>query len=726
MKKNNMGNNSTDSTNKAKCIKEQKVTKTAETKFPRLKKGKKQRIGNIQTRLICSFLVPIGLIILLGSTAYTISSNAITDRFTTSTINLIESTGSYYDVITKNVRNKAVEISTDNEINSYYNGNYSEDTEVVLKQGVDYLTEDEVYSKISSKITTLVLMDEYIENVMIFTNYGYPISTISSFKEQVPYEAFMKTEEASLISKDTWVGEHSFVDSQLGMDTTKYSISYIKQFVNNSNKKSGFIILDVSVKAITDVLTAMDLPNDSQIAFITAEGREITRTGNSSANIFFGTDYYKQAVNQEEGTWNTDVKLHGEMNLFISSKIGNTGAMIAALVPYSSITSQANNIKYVTIIIIVFATVIAGLIGIVVAAGISSNIKMMIGVLKKAADGDFTIQVTTKRKDEFYVLTESVNHMIYNVKELIAKASNVSENVISSSENVTQNSELLLTASKDITVAINEIQEGIAQQAADAQLCLQQTDYLANQIHVVYDNSVAIEKIAVNTKKIVTDGITEIDQLNEATKANIEISNETIINIEELATESKAITEIIAVINEIAEQTNLLSLNASIEAARAGSAGRGFSVVADEIRKLAVKSVNSASDIEQIINSIGRKTQLAVDTVMKTSTISKKTEDRLANVIQLFNNINVIVDDLTDNLRNIAEGINDIDKAKNDTLNAIESISAVAEETSAASEEVDATAQQQLEAVTRLNEAAKVMNQDSSDLKTTINIFKIN
>ncbi|HWT75533.1 MAG TPA: methyl-accepting chemotaxis protein, partial [Mobilitalea sp.] len=182
---------------------------------------------------------------------------------------------------------------------------------------------------------------------------------------------------------------------------------------------------------------------------------------------------------------------------------------------------------------------------------------------------------------------------------------------------------------------------------------------------------------------------------------------------------------IIAVINDIAEQTNLLSLNASIEAARAGDAGRGFSVVADEIRKLSIKSVNSASEIEKIINNINKKTHFTVETVKQASVISKTTETRLMNVVQLFNNINIHVDDLANKMSKIADGINDIDKSKNDTLRAIESISAVAEQTSAASQEVDATAGQQLDAVTKLNEASKSLNNDAYDLKEAIQMFKI-
>ena len=115
-----------------------------------------------------------------------------------------------------------------------------------------------------------------------------------------------------------------------------------------------------------------------------------------------------------------------------------------------------------------------------------------------------------------------------------------------------------------------------------------------------------------------------------------------------------------------------------------------------------------------------------VKTVKQAETISKSTETSLNNVVQLFKNINIHVDDLAGRLENISDGIGEINRSKSDTLNSIENISAVAEETSAASEEVDATAQQQLEVVTMLNAAVKALDQDAIDLEKTIEIFKTN
>ncbi|HHX11643.1 MAG TPA: methyl-accepting chemotaxis protein [Clostridiales bacterium] len=675
--------------------------------------------NSIKVKLMISFLIPVLFIVILGLAAYSSASKSIVNTFTDSTINVISSTANYYDIIMQTTEDKATQLSVDANTWNYYSRMYQGET----------VEEAEVFKSIRSSITSLTSSDKLLKNIVIFTDYGQPVTSTGRFTDKSPYESFSATEEASYInnSKDNmvWTGYHTYLDEELGILTKDYAISVSKKYLNKSAVHIGYLQMDISMSAVTNSLASLQLPKGSVVAFISGDGREITAFGDVEEAIFVNQSFYEEAKASEELGNNNTVDYNGEEHKFIYNNISDTGAMVAALVPSSALTSQANSIKILTAVIVVVAALIAGFIGIIVSAGIGKAISDIIYVLKKASDGDLTVTVKTRRKDEFNVLSNSINDMIINMKELISKSANVATTVISSSENVQQNSELLLTASKDISIAISEIQEGITQQAHDTEQSLRLTDDLANQINLVNDHTYQITKIANDTKTVVNNGFDEVEELNIATKSNIDITNKTIKDIEDLEGESKAITEIIGVINDIASQTNLLSLNASIEAARAGDAGRGFSVVAEEIRKLSEKSVLAASEIEQIISNITKKTQATAITVKQTEGISKTQERRLAQVVKLFNNINGHVDELAEKMNEISATMTVMNEAKNDTLNAIESISAVSEETSAASEEVDATAQQQLEAVTRLNEAAISLKNDSSELAKAIRLFKI-
>jgi methyl-accepting chemotaxis protein len=342
-----------------------------------------------------------------------------------------------------------------------------------------------------------------------------------------------------------------------------------------------------------------------------------------------------------------------------------------------------------------------------------------------AANGDLTVQIKTKRKDEFLILSDSINNMILNMRQLIVKAASVGSAVANSSLYVSNTSEQLLDATRNITTALDEIQSGIIQQAEDSEECLAQSNQLSDKIHIVHDNTGEIEEKATKTKSIVQNGIRTIDELNKKTKATSEITKITIHNIGELEIESASIGQIVGVISDIADQTKLLSLNASIEAARAGEAGRGFSVVSDEIKKLAEKSVQAAKEIGYIVERIQNKTEETVTTVKKSEDIIKSQETVLKDVIFAFQNINLHVEGLAGNIESILHGVNDIEQSKVSTLNAITNISAVSQETAAAAEEMDATANQQLTAVEKLNEAAITLGDDAKQLVTAISVFRL-
>jgi methyl-accepting chemotaxis protein len=393
--------------------------------------------------------------------------------------------------------------------------------------------------------------------------------------------------------------------------------------------------------------------------------------------------------------------------------------------PKSTITNQANDIKNVTIIVVIIACFAAVLIAAWLSTGIDKTIKGIIGKLKLAAKGDLTVQFDSKRKDEFHILIDEIQITFGKMKDLIQQVKVLSGEVSDSAANVTKTSELFLKSSEDISTAMTEIEQGINQQAKDAEECLVQMDSLSQRIEIVSENTKEIGQVADITKKSVKEGTVISEELNQQTKSTIEITTDIIKDIEKLSEKSSSINKIINVINDIANQTNLLSLNASIEAARAGEHGKGFAVVASEIRTLAEQSKMSVNDIKKIIGSIQEDTTTAVETARKAEKVLALQENAVKNTTDSYTNINDSVEKLVVFLSYITDNVANIEEARISTLGAIENISAVLEEIAASSNNVNQTATNQVASVESLNSSAVKLNTNADNLVSEVQKFTV-
>jgi methyl-accepting chemotaxis protein len=185
------------------------------------------------------------------------------------------------------------------------------------------------------------------------------------------------------------------------------------------------------------------------------------------------------------------------------------------------------------------------------------------------------------------------------------------------------------------------------------------------------------------------------------------------------------VNAIIGTIHAIAGQTNLLSLNASIEAARAGEAGRGFAVVAEEIRKLADQSKEAALQISDIIEEIIEQTGETVGNAKKAEEIVATQGSTLDSTVHVFSQINEHVEQLSENLKQIIAQIQEMKHTKEDTLNAVSSISSTMQQTAAATEELEAVTMNQMSSVEALHDAANRLNDTVINLEETMNVFRI-
>ncbi|WP_339719571.1 methyl-accepting chemotaxis protein [Marinomonas primoryensis] len=248
-------------------------------------------------------------------------------------------------------------------------------------------------------------------------------------------------------------------------------------------------------------------------------------------------------------------------------------------------------------------SIAAALLMITIGRSVNSTLHNIITDLNKVKQGDMSSKalVNKKRNDEFDQLSQSLNEMtngLGNVlKDVVSTTSHVSTmstdlnstilSITNSNHLVNQRTHSLASATDDISSRLNELSST--------------TNTLRSHSNETYQSA----KSGADTIKMVLNSITD----------TVNIVNITSQQLNELGRLSKNIDNVIAMINDLASQTNLLALNAAIEAARAGEAGRGFSVVADEVRALAEKTVDATSKITDIVNTIQHSTQTAITTM---------------------------------------------------------------------------------------------------------------
>lgn len=339
--------------------------------------------------------------------------------------------------------------------------------------------------------------------------------------------------------------------------------------------------------------------------------------------------------------------------------------------------------------------------------------------------GDFSHMIEPKSYGILSHMASVVNLVISDVRTLIESFFNLSLSITQASKKVTITSENASSAIEEISKTIDEIAKGASSQAEEAQIGVQVVDKLSDQINFVYESYSGITN---ETNKIIdlnTVGLKAVTTLRDKSKETYETSEKIFAVVENLTNTTKDIGLFVESIENIAEQTNLLALNAAIEAARAGEAGKGFAVVADEVRKLADQSRKSTEEINNMMQSIEEESTLAISSMEIMKKVSQ--EQNLA-----VDKTNSSFSDIANAIDYIVEKINDVNKAvikmqddKSEVISAIENISSVSQQTAASSEEVAATTENQLKTLDDMKVASESLNQLVKQLDGKLKKYKL-
>ncbi|WP_261305429.1 methyl-accepting chemotaxis protein [Paenibacillus andongensis] len=266
-----------------------------------------------------------------------------------------------------------------------------------------------------------------------------------------------------------------------------------------------------------------------------------------------------------------------------------------------------------SLVFIIISLIISMILAYFITRNISNPVRLVSRMLEQVASGDLRIKaMKVKNRDEIGNLVNSLNQMVGNLQSIVIRIQQASLTVASSSEDLSGSSEETSLSTEQITTAMQEVAAGAENQMLGFSETSKAMEEMSKGIQNIAEASSNASDLAIETTKGAIQGNEMIHLAIHRMNAVNDIVQKSAAELIQLNDRSKEIGGIVNMITEIASQTHLLALNASIEAARAGELGRGFSVVAAEVKKLAEESERSAQQIQELIRSIQTDTSRAV------------------------------------------------------------------------------------------------------------------
>lgn len=330
-----------------------------------------------------------------------------------------------------------------------------------------------------------------------------------------------------------------------------------------------------------------------------------------------------------------------------------------------------------------------------------------------------------KLKDERGILARSIQSINENLRRIVGEVTEASHHVASASEQLTATTEETSVISEEIAKAVGSIATSSGQQAKETLSGENHTEILGNMVN---ENEKHIEKLSLFAEEVIRlkdEGNILMEALAEETNKSIHGIDNVFEEIQKTSYNANRINDASKLIQNIAEQTNLLALNAAIEAARAGEFGRGFSVVAEEIRKLAEESKISTMEIEKIVNELQRSTKDSEATMKDVMDISSIQQKSLLETEHKFGGIADAVEKMTTMIEDLKKDSREIKEKKESILGIMKELSSIAEENAAGAQEVFASSEGQSSAIEEVAKSSEGLSRLAQEMIALVERFKI-
>ncbi|MFD0944686.1 methyl-accepting chemotaxis protein [Savagea faecisuis] len=376
--------------------------------------------------------------------------------------------------------------------------------------------------------------------------------------------------------------------------------------------------------------------------------------------------------------------------------------------------------------VIILVVLLSLFVAFITANSISRPLRVVMNRMELIAGGDLSSKpLETNLRDEIGQLITSTNEMSFSTHSLLDEINGVAETVSTQSEELTQSANEVKAGTAQIAMTMEDIATGTESQANNASSMSSAMESFVVKVMDANENGTYIQQSSNSVLEMTNQGSELMASSTKQMAVIDQIVHDAVVKVEGLDKHTQQISELVSVIQDIAGQTNLLALNAAIEAARAGEQGKGFAVVADEVRKLAEQSSASVLNITDIVDRIQSESSLVRDSLQDGYKEVEEGTSQIEITGETFGKISLAVTEMVNRIRIISDNLTDIAANSQEMSASIEEIAAITEQSAAGVEETSASSEQASSAMEEVANSSKDLATLAEELNGLVQQFKL-
>lgn len=402
------------------------------------------------------------------------------------------------------------------------------------------------------------------------------------------------------------------------------------------------------------------------------------------------------------------------------------GWVIGASTYLADFNKPAESILKLTVIVIGVAIIIGIFVIWQYANSMAKPINRVVQAMERFAEGDLTQEsMSIRSKDEIGKLANAMNQMQAKLKDMIHNIAQASDLINTSSKELSQSANEVNMGAEQVAITMNELASGAEGQAHHSNELTSLMERFTADLRETNQHGEHIHQSSVEVLGLTNEGSQLMTSSNSQMSKIDGIVQNAVEKVKKLDAQAQEISKLVVVIKDIADQTNLLALNAAIEAARAGEHGKGFAVVADEVRKLAEQVAFSVNDITSIVTNIQQDFDVVTSSLEDGYQEVKEGTNQIKATSETFTTISNSINDVVDSVQLISSNLSKVTEDGQKMNSAIQEIAAVAEESAAGVEQTTATTEQTSSSMDVMAGKSAQLSTLALELKTLIAQFKL-